>query len=615
MGQMKKIAPVNKKVVSLLFNFAIVITIIFYSKFQDPFNSPKFWILLLSASWLLGYLIQSKVELNRSDKSFYKKLILIVVVYLISLLISSFLSYNRNVSFLGETFRRNGSLTYIGFTIFFLSAAKFIRFENIKIGFNRVIFVGFLTSAYAFIQLSGNDFVQWTEKTSVITTLGNSNFAGASMAIILVSIFGQIFIKSLSIYNRIILIVVSVMLFLAILPTNARQALIILFFGLFLITLYKIYEFNKKLGHLAALVGSATAMLAVLGTLQIGPLSDLLYKQSISVRGFYWRAGISMFKEYPLFGVGVDNYGAFFKQYRDVQYSLNYGFGITSSAAHNVFIQNFATGGIFVGVFYLLLQILVAYKGINLLRNNQGDKRLISVIVFVSWLAFQAQSLISIDNVGVSIWGWIFGGAIIGLSFSESTESNVTSRTKKSSIEINWQRLIVSNVAILLSLLLIVPLYNGERYTWLARAYYDPNSNDIKIQEQFKKYSNQALKSKFINNDYKNIILSNLYSVDQSTAIEQLSQINRYDYRNLDTLSLLAGGNEFTGNFTEAIKIRKEIAKYDPWNALNYLSLGILYKNMNDSENMELMLAKIQSFASADPIARQASEQLVLKSK
>ena len=223
--------------------------------------------------------------------------------------------------------------------------------------------------------------------------------------------------------------------------------------------------------------------------------------------------------------------------------------------------------------------------------------------------------MISIDNVGVSIWGWIFGGAIIGLSFSESTESNVTSRTKKSSIEINWQRLIVSNVAILLSLLLIVPLYNGERYTWLARAYYDPNSNDIKIQEQFKKYSNQALKSKFINNDYKNIILSNLYSVDQSTAIEQLSQINRDDYRNLDTLSLLAGGNEFTGNFTEAIKIRKEIAKYDPWNALNYLSLGILYKNMNDSENMKLMLAKIQSFASGDPIARQAREQLVLKSK
>ena len=612
---MKKIPPVNKKVVSLLFNFAIIITIFFYSKFQDPFNSPKFWILLLSASWLLGYLIKSKVELNRSDKSFYKKLILIVVVYVISLLISSFLSYNRNVSFLGETFRRNGSLTYIGFTIFFLSAAKFIRFENIKIGFNRVIFVGFLTSAYAFIQLSGNDFVQWTEKTSVITTLGNSNFAGASMAIILVSIFGQIFIKSLSIYNRIILIVVSAMLFLAILPTNARQALIILFFGLFLIMLYQIYEFNKKLGHLAALAGSATAMLALLGTLQIGPLSDLLYKQSISVRGFYWRAGISMFKEHPLFGVGVDNYGAFFKQYRDVQYSLNYGFGITSSAAHNVFIQNFATGGIFVGVLYLLLQILVAYKGINLLRNNQGDKRLISVIVFVSWLSFQAQSLISIDNLGVSIWGWIFGGAIIGLSFNESPESNVTSRTKKSSIEINWQRLIVSNVAILLSLLLIVPLYNGERYTWLARAYYDPNSNDIKIQEQFKKYSSQALEAKFINNDYKNIILSNLFSVDQSTAIEQLSQINRYDYRNLDTLSLLAGGNEFLGNYTEAIKIRKEIAKYDPWNALNYLSLGILYKNMNDSENMKLMLAKIQSFASADPIAKQANEQLVLNSK
>lgn len=154
-----------------------------------------------------------------------------------------------------------------------------------------MLIVGFITSIYAFIQLSGNDFVQWSDHgSSVITTLGNSNFAGASMAIFLVLSFGQIFIKSYSVYYRAAAFIISFILLFAILPTNARQALIILFFGLFLIVLAKIYEFNSKLGHLALLSGATSSILAVLGTLQVGPLKDLLYKPSISIRGYYWRA-------------------------------------------------------------------------------------------------------------------------------------------------------------------------------------------------------------------------------------------------------------------------------------------------------------------------------------
>lgn len=614
MGKITKLASSNTKIVSWIFSLAILITIFFYSKIQDPFNSPKFWILLLSASWLLGYLVKTKVDIAESDKIFYNKITLLISAYIIFLLLSSFFSYNKNVSFLGETFRRNGTLTYLGFAIFFLATAKYVRFENIKIGLDRVLTVGLLTSIYALIQLSGNDFVQWSDHgQSVITTLGNSNFAGASMAIFLVITFGQIFIKTFSILHRLIAFTVSSMLLVAIIPTNARQALIILFFGLFLIILYKIYELNKKLYYLSSIVGGITAVLAILGTFQIGPLSDLLYKQSISVRGFYWRAGIEMFKNHILFGVGVDNYGAFFKQYREAQYSLNYGFGITSTAAHNVFIQNFATGGIFVGVIYLVLQIVIAYKGVNLVKNNQGDKRFISVVIFVSWLSFQAQSFVSIDNIGLSIWGWILGGTIVGLSFNEAPKLSLPSKNK--SIELNWSRIIVSSTAMLLSTLLIIPLYAGERYTWLARGYFDPNNTEVKVQDLFKKYSNQALGAKYINNDYKNDILLNYYSLDAVGSLELLSEINKYDYRNLDTLALLAAGSEMSGNLTEAIKYRNEISKYDPWNASNYLSLGLIYKKINDSKNMNLMLIKIQSFASSDPISKQAAEQLVLNTK
>ena len=617
MGKMTKTTPINKKVVSWIFNFGILITIIFNSKIQDPFNSPKFWALLISASWLLGYLFKFKVNFEERDKNFYNKINLIVFAYLVFLIISSLFSYNKNVSFLGETFRRNGALTYVGFAVFFLIAAKFVRFENIKIGLNKLLIVGAITSTYAFVQLSGNDFVQWSAHGgSVITTLGNSNFAGASMAIFLVLSFGQIFIKSYSFYYRAVAFIISIMLLFAIFPTNARQALIILFFGLFLIILAKIYEFNSKLGHLALLSGVISSILAVLGTLQVGPLTDLLYKPSISIRGYYWRAGLNMFKDHPLFGVGVDNYGSFFKEYRDPQYALNYGYGITSSNAHNVFIQNFATGGIFVGVLYILLQILIMYRGFNLIKSNQGERRFIAVGIFVGWLSFQAQSFISIDNIGISIWGWILGGVIIGLSFSDIKESNLSVKNQTKSIVINWPQIFLSGGSVLLSILLIVPLYNSEKYTWLARGYFDPNSTDVKGQELFKKYSDQALNAKFINNDYKNVTLSNVYGAGYPTdALSSLSQINMNDYRNLDTLILLAVGNEQLGKLSEAIKYRNEIAKYDPWNASNYLELGLIYKKLNDSQNMNLMLNKIQSFASSDPISKQATEQLILNTK
>ena len=70
-----------------------------------------------------------------------------------------------------------------------------------------------------------------------------------------------------------------------------------------------------------------------------------------------------MFLSSPLTGIGIDRYGAYFKEFRETQYSLNYGFDLTSSNAHNVPIQLFATGGIFVGGFYILILLFIAWRG------------------------------------------------------------------------------------------------------------------------------------------------------------------------------------------------------------------------------------------------------------
>jgi hypothetical protein len=315
-----------------------------------------------------------------------------------------------------------------------------------------------------------------------------------------------------------------------------------------------------------------------------------------------------MFKNNPIFGVGIDNYGFFFKEFREFTYPLKYGFAITSSNAHNVFIQNFATGGILVGVLYTCLQILILYKGINLVKSTQGDRKLISLIFLAAWLSFQAQSLISIDNIGISIWGWIFGGTIIGLSFTSNSAHNVS---KRKSVEIDLSKILISTLSTILAMLLIVPLYYGERATYIARIFTVPQ--DLSQKDNFALYLDKVLNSRFINNDYKNITLSNAFSMgDTKKALEELGKINLTDYRNLDTLILLAEGNEQLGSYNDAIKFRLQIAKYDPWNAVNYLGLAQLYKVTNDLENSSLMVDKILSFASTDPIAEVAKKEFSL---
>ncbi|MBJ7507078.1 MAG: hypothetical protein JHC72_06750 [Candidatus Nanopelagicus sp.] len=87
-----------------------------------------------------------------------------------------------------------------------------------------------------------------------------------------------------------------------------------------------------------------------------------------------------------------------------------------------------------------------------------------------------------------------------------------------------------------------------------------------------------------------------------------LDSINK-DPRNLDTLALLVDTYEKAGDFKLAIFYRSQIAKYDPWNAQNYLGLAQLYKVTNDPQNMSLMVNKILSFAASDPIAEVAKQE------
>jgi O-antigen ligase len=602
----------NSSILWWIFGGASLITLYFNSKIQDPFNSPKMWLLFAIGAWLTGHIASKhkEIKLNKSLKS----LLLIAVIFTVLTFISAIKTDVLYTAFFGENQRRNGFLTYLFLVIFLIASAMFIKIDSIKRLNYVAFFTGLILAIYGLMQISGLDFIKWNNPyNAIISTVGNPNFAAAVMAMMSSIIFGPVLNSSFNKYYRLASALLTSILLLTIYLSDARQGLISIAIGIGVYFLIWLYSRKQKLRHLFLGASLIVGVLSILGMLQIGPLTSFLYKSSVSVRGYYWRAGIEMLKEHPIFGVGIDRYGAYFKEFRDVGYPLNYGFTITSTNAHNVPIQIFATSGIFTGIAYLSLIGFIAWRGIKSVKTSQGNDRLLVASIFSAWLAYQAQTIISIDNIGISIWGWVLGGAVIGLSLERNGEfprNNKLIKSNKNLVRFNFLQASISSVSLLIALFVIVPLYKGEKNMYETRMRYNPQV--VENRSPLHDFAIKTLATPFLEPSYKitsgSFLVANGF-VDEGMKV--LNEIVASDPRNLDALMYLAEFNQQMNNLDQANQFRLQIAKYDPWNAANYLQLGRNYKALGDLNKMNAMREKINSFAIKTQEASQANSELI----
>jgi hypothetical protein len=155
--------------------------------------------------------------------------------------------------------------------------------------------------------------------------------------------------------------------------------------------------------------------------LQIGPLEKYLYKGSVSVRGYYWRAAAKMMFEHPFFGVGMDSYGDAYFRSRTSQIA-SFGGGISADSAHNIPLDIGASGG-FPLLFAYMSIIALASISIFKVIKRQDVFDVVFTAIVAAWVAYQAQSLISINQLGLGVWGWSLTGLIIGYELNTRTES------------------------------------------------------------------------------------------------------------------------------------------------------------------------------------------------
>jgi len=594
-----KIKGHDGKRVNLILTGASLVTLLFWTPAKDPFNIVKLWILILFGSYLLGQLISNFFD--KSTRNLVKQLkgpYLAVGSFVLLSLVAGLMTDFKYTAFVGESQRNTGFIAYFFLSVFFLMALTDIDLKHVEKVFVFAIGLGTVMGLYGVMQHYGSDFIKWNNPyNSIISTVGNPDFAGAMMSILLVLSVASLFATSWNLVVKAAVAAQALMILIVIYWSNARQGLLSAAIGIGIFAVVFIWQRIRILGIISAAGGILVFFLGLLGIFQVGPLTHYLYKSSVTVRGYYWRAGIDMFSSNPWFGVGLDRYGAYFRSFRSPQYPVNYGYEITSTAAHNVLIQIFATGGIFVGLAYLSITGFVIYSGIQGIRKNQGNARLLVAGVFAAWVAYFAQSIVSIDNIGIAIWGWVLGGAVIGISRTRILEKLEEPQNKgrivaKPQSSMTLAQPIISGVLVLAVFFLVIPMYKGETESQNVGRYAMPQTQSDR--QSFHDLLKKTIELPLLNPNYEaELAVKFAQSGFVNESFNYLKQIQTADPESYTAPNIAADFYEQLKQPQNAIAQRLRLQQLDPWGAANLLKLAKDYLAVGNKAEAQKIGKKI----------------------
>jgi O-antigen ligase len=415
----------------------------------DPINVPKLAILVAGGFAALGVLLANRADISKNDYRLFFILASGFFIHLTAVLIFS--GTNVYQEFFGASGRSTGYLAYVALLLLYVCAGLSANIEVLKKFFWSLHIAGMLSVAYGLLQALGLDPANWSNPYSpVIGFLGNPNFQSSFIGFTGIAIFSNSLSSKMKIYVRIFNYLFLFLCVLVIKETDSQQGFLVLLGGIAIVLLMWLRQSTIKFLTIPYMAIAILGTLLVLaGSLNKGPLAFLIYKQSVTYRGDYWRAGWKMTVEHPIFGIGLDSYGDWYRRTRSLEATLRRGPEIVSNAAHNVLLDLSSTGGLPLVAIYLLMMLLSLRAGIKFLARTQNFDPIFTGL-FAVWVAYQAQSIISLNQLGLAIWGWIISGLLVGYEINSRAKSDAlppkNSRRNKSKVDLKSQRIRASSV-------------------------------------------------------------------------------------------------------------------------------------------------------------------------
>jgi O-antigen ligase len=466
---------------------ALIAVVVVTGSVTDPVNVPKLFALGGIAVGAFAVVLSFGVKALWSSS---KALIVLIALFLAASVNAIFnSSAPLTQSIYGVYGRNTAFLTYLLLIFVILSAAILRTNKSFNTLFFGLFAAGMVNVIYCGWAILFGDFIPWNNPYgNVLGTFGNPNFIGAFLGLFAASLVAYSFKSGLHIGLRLSSVVIFVISVIEIIDSSAIQGRVVVVAGLAIVGFYLVRAKLKsalfQVGYVVVI--SICGVFALLGALQSGPLAKYIYKTSVSLRGEYWQAGWNMGTDHPLTGVGFDAYGDWYRRARDLQALILPGPNTVTNAAHNVPLDVLAFGGwpLFLSYVGILLLSVIAIIKVTA-RTRAYDP--IFVTLTTAWVCYQLQSIISINQIGLAIWGWLFGGALIAYEVAtrpkaaddggSAGKTNGPRVVKKRQAETIVSSTLVAGIGAVIGLLLASPPYSADA-KWRS-ALMSENANKV----------------------------------------------------------------------------------------------------------------------------------------
>jgi O-antigen ligase len=450
-----------EKTISLFLFMGVPFTTLFLvtDSVTDPVNVTKLFAAgCVSVGVFSIVLVYGLKELWATSKALIVASVLFVLAGLNSVLSSEAPKVQNLYGVFG---RQTGFITYFLLALVALGATL-LRSQK---SFDRIVwallFSGVVNVLYCGWALAFGDFISWNNPYgNILGLFGNPDFISAFLGMFIAGTLGYAFSGRHSWIYRGAFIVLGILALYEIKRSHAIQGLAVTGAGLALVGFYLVRGKTKGSLLTTLYVGviGVIGAFALGGALQKGPLTSLIYKTSVSLRGQYWAAGMKMGSDHPLTGVGMDTYGDWYRRARS-EYAATVlpGPKVITNASHNVVIDIFAYGGYPLLLSYVAILAIGAWAVIRItLRQRAYDGTFVALVAV--WATYNLQSVISINQVGLAIWGWVSVGALVAYEYSTRPRSEANEKTKAfRQTELVFSPQLVGGIGVVVGALIAVP--------------------------------------------------------------------------------------------------------------------------------------------------------------
>jgi len=345
---------------------------------------------------------------------FPRKLFILLALFGLSVFLSTYFSIHPGFSFWGSYGRQQGFYTVIHYLIFFALLVLNLRtWPQIKRVIITVVFSSIFVCLYGLLQYFNLDPLDWKEKITytgrIFSTLGQPNFLGQYLMLVIPFTVFSLFFISKRLVNRFLIFILIGLQITCLIFTYSRSAWLGLLAIFFLFVVLSLFAKRKR--KIAwSLVGLGLVGIMVIISFSFfyskrnvlsepGEINFLNRAESIfdiragsnKIRLYYWQAAWQEFKQASrsrkLIGYGPETLADIFVKYYRPEWGVYEKINTFPDRSHNAFFDMVLQFGLAGLVFFALFLGYIFMAAFRYLKKSTPTKEFWLVIFLLAALA------------------------------------------------------------------------------------------------------------------------------------------------------------------------------------------------------------------------------------